>query len=272
MILSFSGNGNSHAVAHWISDALPATVMTVEPSRGCGAWLEHEQVVKLRGELINAAEPVLEVNDRRLVWVMPVYSWGIPPVVADFMRRVKVRGDNVLHHLVLTCGDDAGFADRQWRRLIRSRGWQPGTASTVIMPNTYVLMKGFDVDSPKVEKRKISEAIMVCHRIADVIESGRKGRVKRGWFPLTKTYIINPWFRRHAMSPEPFHCTDDCIGCGSCASRCPMCNITMVDGHPHWGDNCALCLGCYNCCPTHSVAYGKVTRGKGQYIFGKKSC
>lgn len=68
------------------------------------------------------------------------------------------------------------------------------------------------------------------------------------------------------MSPKPFRHTEKCTSCGLCSRSCPMENIAMKPGGPEWGKHCALCLRCYHICPTHAVAYGKATDGKGQYI------
>lgn len=250
MILYFSGCGNSARVAKELSSALADT-----------------NVVRLFGKTLAEAEVGVPSGDR-VVWVFPVYSWGVPPVVADFIGRVDLTGaDNAEHHLVVTCGDDAGLVDRQWRKLIGRRGWTAKTASTIVMPNTYTLMKGFDVDPADVAERKLCEAGAAVAKCAGRILSGSsEADMVRGSFAWIKSRVVYPWFIRYAMSPKPFRSLDGCISCGKCASVCPMGNIAMRGGRPQWGSSCALCLACYNACPTHSVAYGKATRGKGQYF------
>ena len=172
----------------------------------------------------------------------------------------------------MTCGDDAGKTDVQWREIISSRDMNYGLAFTVIMPNTYVLMKGFDTDSTELEEKKIEASGDRLKNIADAISNYEPGSaqgcndVTRGNFAYIKSRIIYPWFVRHAMSPKPFHATDECTGCGLCAKSCPLGNITIIGHqHPRWSSSCALCLRCYHICPHHAVAYGNKTNGKGQY-------
>lgn len=248
MILFFSGTGNSAYVARKLSEELA-----------------DANIIDLRGETLLSAKVESEANDR-VVWVFPVYSWGVPPIMVDFIRKVSIKGaERVKHHLVVTCGDDTGLTHKQWRKLIVTKGWEAASASSVIMPNTYVLMKGFDVDSDEVARRKISEAPARIREIAGrITENASSTDMLTGSFAWIKSRIVYPWFIRYAMSPKPFHATDKCIGCGNCARECPTENIEMINGSPTWGNRCALCLRCFHCCPVNAVQYGRATVGKRQ--------
>lgn len=250
MIIVFSGTGNSMAVARELRSRLGGEIVTLE------------------GDLLAAPSGhTLEVPEGEpLVWVFPVYSWGLPPVVAEFIRRSKIKGAHGIDHfMVCTCGDDIGYADNAWRKLIGRRGWNPRGAFSVRMPNTYVLMKGFDVDAPDVAADKMTAMPARVEAVAGAIRRGfAESDVVRGGTAWLKSSVVYPFFKRFCMSPLPFRCTGDCTGCGVCAARCPMENISMAGGHPQWGRSCALCLRCYHVCPSHAVAYGKETDGKGQ--------
>ncbi|MCC8175843.1 MAG: EFR1 family ferrodoxin [Bacteroidales bacterium] len=252
MIFTFTGTGNSLYVAQMLAKHL------------------GERITLIRDEL--ATEPgrrsINLRDERRVIWVFPIYSWGVPPVVKRFIRSVRFHAaDGLGHHMVATCGDDSGLADKIWRRLISRRGWTPMGAYTVIMPNTYTLMKGFNVDPPKLARQKLEAAPKRVEAIAGYIKGGlMETQVTRGRWAWIKTKWIYPWFQRHAMSPKPFHTTDACVGCGECARACPLENIVMYKRRPTWRDDCALCLRCYHICPNHAVAYGRATASKGQYL------
>lgn len=252
MIIYFSGTGNTRRVAEALAAALSDNHL-------------HELSPE---ELRNPASFCdMPVGEERVVWCFPVYSWGVPPVVVNFLKRFKAAAPfaDALHHMVATCGDDIGRTDRQWRRIMASRGLRTGGAYAVQMPNTYVLMKGFDVDSPEVTKGKLKASAEAVKAIAASIEEGGPDILIPGKFPGIKTSVIYPWFKRFAMSPKPFHATAACVGCGICSRTCPMQNITPdSDDTPRWGKACALCLRCYHTCPRRAVAYGHATDGKGQ--------
>lgn len=251
MIICFSGTGNSRFVANNLGSLL------------------NEQVINLHGkQLITPTSFSCDMShEKRIIWVFPIYSWGVPPIIVNFIKIVTLNiNPSSPHYLVCTCGDDIGNAHKHWRQLIANRGWNAHSAHSVTMPNTYTLMKGFDVDSKELEQQKLAAAPSRIALIAQNIASGtRLDDVTQGRWAWVKTTIIYPYFKRFCMSPRPFHATDKCISCGKCAKACPLNNITIEQKHPHWNSHCALCLRCYHICPTHAIAYGTATHDKGQY-------
>lgn len=252
MIIFFSGTGNSHHVASQL-----------------GQELSDGNLIELRDDiLIDPMQCTLNCTDDRIVWVFPVYSWGVPPVIVRFIKEANINAAaNTKHFMAATCGDDAGLTAGQWRNLIRKRGWTPVSAYTVIMPNTYVLMKGFDVDSEELAAQKLKNSIPRVTEIArDILSDNPKDSLTQGSWAWIKSRIVNPYFKIFCMSPKPFKSNGRCIGCGKCSKACPMNNIIMKEGSPQWHDRCALCLRCYHICPCDAVVYGSATKGKGQYF------
>ena len=253
MIICFSGTGNSLYVANELSARLGDDIVTLP--------------VDKPGEIRPA--------DGRIIWVFPVYSWGIPPVLKKWISRLNIPGAHKLPHFaVMTCGDDVGKTDETWRTALSRRGWIGRDTFSVQMPNTYVMMKGFDVDPIEVAQQKIEASGSRIDHIAEMLlkiisnfnpeNDVYINDLVRGRFAGIKTGIIYPLFKRFAMSPKPFFANEECISCGICAQSCPMGNIKMVDGRPQWSDNCAFCLRCYHICPRHAVSYTNATAGKGQ--------
>lgn len=257
MILYFSGTGNTRLCAERLASLLGESVRP----------LSADELRNPGGACIDIPE-----GDSRLIWAFPTYSWGVPPIVAAIMAKAKFSERTLAarHFMLTTCGDDTGYTDRQWRRILTRRGVCCAGAYAVAMPNTYVLMKGFDDDPQELADKKLAASTARIEHIAEAIKQEKPSELIRGAFPFVKSAIIYPWFRRYAMSPKPFHYTDGCIECGLCARSCPTGNITMAGKHPQWGDVCALCLRCYHICPRHAVAYAKATEGKGQYMCPEK--
>lgn len=59
--------------------------------------------------------------------------------------------------------------------------------------------------------------------------------------------------------------SDDCIGCGTCASVCPNLNIKLCDGKAVIGTHCIGCMACVQFCPKKAVNVGKLTVKRARY-------
>lgn len=251
MLFYFSGTGNSRWVALQLGDLLQEKVWSVADV------LEDSQVYTL--------------GDTEAVgFVFPVYAWGPPDVFLRWMRSVQFSRKPAYLYFVCTCGDDAGKTADVFIRAVAERGWECVAGFSVWMPNTYVCLPGFDVDSEGLAFRKLREARMRVGEIYSCLQKREKGfGCYEGSFPWLKTYVLRPLFRRFLMSSRAFRVTGACISCGKCEQVCPLHNIRLAGGTPQWGEHCAMCLACYHHCPRHAIAYGHQTRHKGQFTLEK---
>ena len=78
---------------------------------------------------------------------------------------------------------------------------------------------------------------------------------------------VNPIFYKFFVKANAFAASSACIGCGQCAKRCPMNNITLKDSKPVWGRNCTHCMACICYCPKEAIEYGKKSVGQPRYHF-----
>ncbi len=242
MIYWFSGTGNSAVVAESLASRLSRRMIPIP-----------------------LASDTFTGDDLGIV--CPVYSWGIPPIVLDFIKKLKITGKVSYSWVVLTCGDEVAKAPEMIIKALKNKGIDKIGVFSVIMPNNYVLLPGFNIDSPEVEAKKLEASGDKILKIADkIIQRKCKISVTRGSWPNLKTKLIYPLFKKFGISAKKWHWQDQCINCNKCAKACPVENIRIIDGHPHWNNNCTSCLACYHVCPVHAVAYGKETLKKGQYV------
>lgn len=247
MIFYFSGTGNSA----WAAQTL---------AKGLG-----EELLSIPEEMTKDKEYVLKEGEK-VGFVFPVYAWGPPSYVLRFIRKMRMRRPDYLF-FVCTCGDDTGRTAQVFSATIRQKGWRCDAGYSVTMPNTYVSLPGFDVDSHETEQWKLQNAKARLQFINEELSGGirtKRFNCHEGAFPFGKTYILRPLFNAFLMSPKPFHATDTCTSCKKCEKVCPVHNV-KVTGKPAWGSNCTQCLACYHACPAHAVEYGRMTVGKGQY-------
>lgn len=248
MIFYFSGTGNSLQVARNLSAALNEPMISMAE-----AVVERKSCNAAPGENIGL--------------VFPTYGWDLPAVVREFISGLRLQGPHYTY-FVTTCGDDTGCLLRRTREALAAVGTRLDSAWAVCMPNTYVCLPGFDVDSAELCNRKLQTAVPRLHEIVRAVRQHAKGvfDTRPGRCAWLKTYLLGTWFRRFLMSDHPFHATDACTTCGLCRKKCPMHNIVIRDRRPQWNGRCTMCLACYHHCPHHAIAYGRFTRKKGQYL------
>ena len=260
MIFYFSGCGNSRFVAETIAAGLNDTLIFIPEA----AREDRYEYDLAEGE--------------RLGFVFPIYSWAPPKLVLDFIEKLNIKvgpstGSGTLPYtyFACTCGDNCGHTEKVFRKAVEEKGWSLSACFNVQMPETYIGMKGFNLDSEENVKRKHADAkALLTRNIPRLLNKEIFSEIVIGGAAWLKTYVVNPGFNRSATDDSKYRSTEGCIHCGKCVEVCPLKNITLEDGRPKWNGNCTMCMACYHHCPTNAIQYGKATEGKGQYYFGRK--
>lgn len=251
MIFYFTGTGNSLCVAKALGKAL------------------SEPLVSIAEELKNSnpALTYLLGQDEKVVFVFPVHSWGPAVPVTQFISRLILSGyAGQPIYSVSTCGDECGYTREKMRSTLLKQGLELTDSYSVVMPNNYILMPGFDVDSAEVQAEKLQAAPSRMAAIAEAIREREKVNLYHvGSMPALKSYLIYPLFATFALGRNSFYATDACISCGLCETVCPTDTITLKEGKPIWANTCVQCVACIHCCPTRAIEYGKATLKKGRY-------
>ena len=255
MIFYFSGCGNSKHVAETIAAGLNDTLTFIPEAAREGQY----DYTLAEGE--------------RLGFVFPIYSWAPPKLVLDFVKKLNIKVGPSLPYIYFacTCGDNCGLTEKVFCKAVEAKGWSLSACFSVQMPETYIGMAGFKLDTPENAKLKIDRANGLLKRnIARLINKEFFSEIVVGSLAWLKTYLVNPGFNRSATDDSKYCVTEACIHCGKCVEACPLKNITLEEGRPKWHGHCTMCMGCYHHCPVNAIQYGKATAGKGQYYFGIK--
>ncbi|MBU5676127.1 EFR1 family ferrodoxin [Alkaliphilus sp. MSJ-5] len=250
MIFYFTGTGNSLQVAKDISKYHGEKLFSISAAMHKGEE-SYEYILK---------------DDEKIGFVFPVYAWGAPKMVLDFIAKLKLSNfkDNYVF-AVATCGENIGSTMKAFEDKLKKRNIILNSGFSVVMPSNYMIM-GMDVDSIEESKKKLLKADKILKEINKVIEEKQKGifQLEKGHLPNILTSVINPLFTKFSISTEKFYAKDNCISCGICEKVCNTKTI-RIDRKPTWGDKCTQCLACINICPVRAIEYGKATVKKGRY-------
>ena len=246
MVLYFTGTGNSRHIAERIAHAL------------------GDELVSLNGRIKAGDITPLAVNDR-LVLVAPTYAWRIPRIVRDHLLQTELRGARETW-FVMDCGGEIGNAAKYNRALCREKGLTYMGTAQIVMPENFIAM----FSAPEVEEARqiVARAEPFIDRAIASIKAGQMfAPPRRNLYDRIASSAVNPVFYPLFVKAKPFTASDACVGCGKCEKLCPLCNITLQNGRPIWGENCTQCMACICYCPTKAIEYGKKSRGKPRYHF-----
>ena len=246
MILYFSGTGNSRYIAKRIAD-------------------------RLHDDLLNANEYIRKNNTHaigaqsRLIIVAPTYAWRIPRILRDWILNTEFPSA-VPTWFVMDCGSEIGNAAKYNRRLCDQKGFIYMGTAQIVMPENYIAL--FNTPEPEEARRIVARAEPAIDAAIQAIAAGRA-------FPAPRRNLcdrllsgpVNALFYPLFVNARAFRADERCIGCGKCASLCPLNNIVLKNGKPVWGEKCTHCMACIAYCPARAIEYGKRSAQKYRYTF-----
>jgi NAD-dependent dihydropyrimidine dehydrogenase PreA subunit/flavodoxin len=241
-IFFFSGTGNTWWVGSELANALSEQGFHAEA-------LSIEQVSRPQ---ISAA-----ISQAAIVGLgYPIYGSDAPLVVQDFIAALPVTEERkpmlVFATQAVWSGDGAYFM----RSEIEAKGYQIRWAVHFNMPMNVCLDCGFVFNFLfRSANAKPAGALKRIHKLAGRVAVGKTWIMGRsplfsfGWMqrlPFRKTMRF---WQTSVLCVDPERCT----ACGRCEQLCPVGNIQLEDGLPQFGDQCNLCLRCFNYCPELAV-------------------
>lgn len=114
MIYYFSGTGNSHYVAEVLSKSLQDTMQSIESAQS----IKQDKIIGI---------------------VTPVYFFGLPDIVKDFLERLSVSPKSYFY-LVVTYGGKPGNIGKEANSIMQKKGTGFYAMYGVKMVDTYIPM------------------------------------------------------------------------------------------------------------------------------------
>lgn len=245
-VFYFTGTGNSLVAAQTLANRLT-----------------DAQIVPIAG-IINSGIPYKVVSEK-VVFVFPVYSAGIPAIVARALDLIKLNASQYVA-AIANCASSAGAAlDIFAAELQRRCGQRLAAGWVICMPNNYTPLSGSE--RPETIDRILSEADNRLLEIACAVSQDCTTDYSLPAPMAALTRLI--WKVNVSFFPymqKRFRVGHSCTGCGLCARICPVNNIEMSTAdRPKWLKKCEQCMACLQHCPVEAIQCFWWTKGRVRY-------
>jgi ferredoxin len=245
-LIYFTSTGNSLAVAQALASSLGQAELVGMP----GA-LQNKKVIK--------AETV--------GLVFPVYCWGLPKLVFEFLQTVDLQAQYV--YAVVTYGGVPGPTNLQLKDVLSKKGIELKAGFGLHMPGNYTPMYGAPAENT--QQKYFTKMSARIPEITTVVKQQLSGKLENGpWIVdllIRLTGFYKLFLAQVANSDKAFIVQENCNSCGICAKICPVNNIVMKNNRPEWQHHCENCMGCLQWCPEEAIQYGKATLGRKRYHY-----
>lgn len=241
MIFYFSGTGNSAYAAQKL-------------------LAEGEQLISIAQAVQEGTYTFEPAENERVGFVFPVYFYGLPDTVRTFTKQVQFASKPAYTYAVITCGGSIAGAGDRLKKALAGNGIPLRAVFSVKMPDNYCLM--YEPTTPEQEGPILAAADARLVQIKEDIACRRIVGADASLAARLQTAAIYPMYDRSRKTAR-FYADESCVGCGTCARRCPDKAIEMVNGRPVWvKENCDHCLSCVSC---KAIQYGNAIRKRSRY-------
>ncbi|GHU94054.1 iron-sulfur protein [Clostridia bacterium] len=192
-------------------------------------------------------------------FVFPVFSFGLPNMVRDFIASGAFKKD-AYFFTVVTCGMVIGGCTAELDALLREKGSRLSYGKRLRMVENYIAMQ--DV-KPHTQGKILAKSEKTLASIIVDLRARKQNKPKKGLSFTRKMH--DKYSAQYKEADRDLNVSAACTGCGACARVCPAKNIVIAEGKPTFLHNCEHCLACIHWCPARALNYKDKTQNKRRY-------
>lgn len=194
-------------------------------------------------------------NNGDIVLAYPTQFSNVPFMVKDFVIRNKDLWEGKKIFLITTMGAFSGDGTGCLARVLKRYG-------AIILGGMQIRMPDAVCDS-KLLKKSLEENRRIVHEAdakidratSDIKQDGKYPKEGLSFFAhMAGLFGQRLWFyKKTADYSKKLKISDSCIGCGLCASNCPMGNLSIQNGKAVNFGKCTMCYRCISTCPKKAI-------------------
>ncbi|MCR5803219.1 MAG: EFR1 family ferrodoxin [Clostridia bacterium] len=201
----------------------------------------------------NSVEEIIS-NDE-VILAYPTQFSNVPFMVRDFINKNSIIWKDKKVFCMTTMGAFSGDGTGCAARVLRKHG-------AIITGGVMIKMPDSVCDS-KMLKKSLDENRRIIREADEKIERIGNNMHNLGKYPQEGLGFIahvaglmgqRLWFYNKTTDySTKLKISDSCVGCGKCATGCPMDNLTITDGKAISNNRCAMCYRCISSCPVKAI-------------------
>ena len=194
-------------------------------------------------------------KNEEIVLAYPTQFSNVPFMVRDFVIRHKDVWKGKKIFLITTMGAFSGDGTGCLARVLKKY-------CAIILGGMQIRMPDAVCDS-KLLKKPLEANRRIIHEADSKIEKATSAIKQAGKYPqeglsflahLSGLFGQRLWFYHKTTGySKKLKISDDCTGCGLCASICPMGNLRIQNGKAVNLEKCTMCYRCISSCPQKAI-------------------
>ncbi|MDC7222070.1 MAG: EFR1 family ferrodoxin [Spirochaetales bacterium] len=239
-ILYFTATGNSLHIAKSIAQSLKGELLSIP------------QMIK---------EGRFEFTDEKIGLLFPLYGYGVPSYIVDFIKRAKFNTNYLFG--ISTFGVYSGAVATHLMDVAKEAGHHFSYVNTIKMVDNYLpgfnmAKEGANEGKKGTEERLETIKSDIANSKEWIIPENFLRKLSFNIMHSIKKPVSKKQLKLHIYGEgiENYVYTDNnCTGCGLCANVCPVNNI-VVDKENKTISLKGDCFGCFSClhnCPQNNI-------------------
>ncbi len=211
----------------------------------------------------------IQCDSERIGIICPVYAWGLPRIVKDFLEKLKVHGNPYIFAIV-SCVGIPGKTLKEIQSILQNKGVNLNAGFVIKAPCSSLAKKN-SLDNIIISLDRKKEHLKTGEeRLTEIVSKIENLSIHK---PETSSWPANYFgsiFHEYGMdffkkASQDFKVSDKCKACGTCVRVCPRANIILDSKKPTFSDNCEFCHACVQWCPEFAITHPNFEPDKKQY-------